>query len=140
MLNEMERQALEMLLAGEDDRLAVLRCQLSNATASRREMTGAGFFTHLSILADAPLLVPGHGRLVIGDVYAEVTGLQHPAGFILFVDDGALNFLECFIADDRWPDTAMLRRPYYVHPSDPGSASLVETKERDLGWALRDAV
>jgi hypothetical protein len=27
-----------------------------------------------------------------------------------------------------------------LYPSAPGSASLVETKERDLGWALRDAV
>ena len=140
MLNEMEKRALEMLLAGPDDRLAILRSQLNGATVDRREMSGAGFFTHLSIPSDVPRLVPGPKGMVIGDVYAEVTGLQHPAGFLLFVDDGALNFLECFIADDRWPETATLRRPYYVHPATPGTASLVETKERDLGWALGDAV
>ena len=140
MLNEMEKRALEMLLAGADDRLAILRSQLNSATVDRREMSGAGFFTHLSIPLDVPLLVPGPKRMVIGDVYAEVNGLQHPAGFLLFVDDGALNFLECFIADDRWPEAATLRRPYYVHPVTPGNASLVETKERDLGWALGDAV
>jgi hypothetical protein len=78
--------------------------------------------------------------MVIGDVYAEVTGLEHPVGFLLFVDDGALNFLECFIVDDRWPETPTLRRPYYVHPATPGSASLVEIEERDLAWALADAV
>lgn len=140
MLNEMEKRVLELLLAGADDRLAILRAQLSRATVDRREMSGAGFFTYLSIPADVALLVPGPKRMVIGDVYAEASGLQHPAGFLLFVDDGALNFLECFIADDRWPETATLRRPYYVHPATPGSASLVETKERDLVWALRDAV
>jgi hypothetical protein len=140
MLNEMEKRALEMLLAGADERLTILRSQANSATVDRREMSGAGFFTHLSIPLDVPRLVPGPKRLVIGDVYAEVTGLQYPAGFLLFVDDGALNFLECFIVDDRWPETATLRRPYYVHPAAPGKASLVETKERDLGWALRDAV
>jgi hypothetical protein len=140
MLNEMEKRALEMLLAGADDRLAILRAQLNSATLDRREMSGVGFFTHLSIPPDVPLLVPGPRRMVIGDVYAEVTGLQHPAGFLLFVDDGALNFLECFIVDDRWPETATLRRPYYVHPATPGNASLVEIAERDVAWALRDAV
>ena len=44
MLNEMEKRALEMLLAGPDDRLAILRSQLNGATVDRREMSGAGFF------------------------------------------------------------------------------------------------
>jgi hypothetical protein len=129
-----------MLLDGADDRLTILRSQLNSATVGRREMSGVGFFTYLSIPVNSPRLVPGPKRMVIRDVYAEVTGLQHPAGFLLFVNDGALNFLECFIVDDRWPETATLRRPYYVHPVTPGNASLVETNERDLCWALGDAV
>jgi hypothetical protein len=79
-------------------------------------------------------------QLVIGDLYSEVAGLQHPAGFLLFVTDGTLDLLECFTVDDQLPETATLYRHYYVHPSTPGSASLVETKERDLRWALPDAV
>ena len=140
MLNEMEKRALGMLLAGSDDRLAILRAQLESATVSLREMSGVGFFTHLSVPSDIPRLVSGPKRIVIGDVYAEVTGLQHPAGFLLFVDDGVLNFLECCIVDDHWPESAVLRRPYYVHPTTPGNPSLVETAERDVGWALGDAV
>ena len=54
MLNEMEKRALEMLLAGADDRLAVLRSQLSSASVASREMTGVGFFTNFSIPADVP--------------------------------------------------------------------------------------
>lgn len=99
-------------------------------------MSGAGFFTQLSVPFDVPRLLPGPKRMVIGDVYAEVAGLEHPVGFLLFVDDGALNFLECFIVDDWWPESPALRRPYYVHPVAPGNASLVETRKRDLGWAL----
>jgi hypothetical protein len=139
MLNEIEESTLEMLLAGEDDRLTVLRSQLNGVAVARRELSGAGFYTHLSVPDHLPR-VRGCGRLVIGDLYAEVTGLQHPAGFLLFVNDGALDFLECFIVEDQWPETARLRRLYYVHPSAPGSATLVETKERDLGWAVRESV
>lgn len=138
MLNEMEKRALEMLLAGEDDRLALLRSQLDSASVARRELPGAGFFTHLTVPSHLPRLRVR--KLVIGDLYSEIIGLPHPAGFLLFVTDGTLDFLECFIVDNRWPEDAQLHRPYYVHPSAPGSASLVETRERDLDWALRDAV
>ena len=139
MLNEIERRALEMLLAGEDDLLAVLRSQLKAALVARRDLSGGGFFTYLSVPSHLPR-AHGHKRLVLGDLYAEVAGLQHPAGFLLFVTDGTLDVLECFTVDDQWPETVTVHRHYYVHPSAPGSASLVETKERDLRWALRDAV
>ena len=109
------------------------------AVVARREFSGVGFFTYLSVPAELPR-AKGCARLVLGDVYAEVAGLQHSAGFLLFVTDGALDVLECFIVDDQWPEIATLRRLYYVHPPTPGGSSLVETKERDLKWALRDAV
>jgi hypothetical protein len=119
MLNEVEKRALEMLLAGEDDRLAVLRSQLKGVSVARRELSGAGFFTHLSVPAHLPR-VPSK-QLVIGDLYSEVAGLQHPAGFLLFVTDGTLDLLECFTVDDQLPETATLYRHYYVHPSTPGT-------------------
>jgi hypothetical protein len=139
MLSEMEQRALEMLLAGDNAELAVLRAQLKGAAVGRREFTGVGFFTHLSVPATLARL-KGRARLVLGDLYAEVSGLKHPAGFLLFVKDGAIDLLECFIVDDHWPDDATLRRPYYVRPAIPGGSSLIETKERDVEWALRDAV
>jgi hypothetical protein len=139
MLNEMEKRALEMLLDGDDDRLAVLRRQLDGVTVAERELSGTGFFTRLSVAADLPRL-EGAKRLVMGDVYAEVTGLQHPAGFLLFVIDGALGMLECFSFDDRWPEGAEIRRAYYMRPATPGSPSLVETRERDLRAVFQGAV
>ena len=139
MLNEMERRTLEMLLAGDTLELAVLRAQLDAATATSRKFTGVGFFTQLSVPAGLPR-VTRRGRLVLDDIYAEVSGLEHDAGFALFVEDGAIDVLECHIVDDCWPDNATLRRPYYVHPSSPGSSSIVETKQRDIKYALRHAV
>lgn len=43
---------------------------------------------------------------------------------------------ECHATDDDWPPTPTLRRAYYVHPCEPGSAALVETEERDFDWLL----
>ena len=118
MLNEMERRALEMLLAGDKPELALLRAQLSSATVVSRDFTGVGFFTQLLVPAELPR-VRGCARLILADVYAEVTGLEHDAGFVLFVSEGAIDVLECFIVDERWPDDAMMRRPYYVRPATP---------------------
>jgi hypothetical protein len=139
MLNEMEKKVLEMLLDGKDDRLAVLRGQLEGVAVSSREFSGAGFFTHLSVAPSVPRL-DGSKRLVIGDVYAEVGGLENPSGFLLFVTDGALDMLECFTFSDQWPDDARIRRAYYMRPRSPGNPGLVETKERDLPWVMGDAV
>ena len=139
MLNEMEQRALEMLLAGDNEELAVLRAQLNAAAIVRREFTGVRFFTYLAVPAGLARL-KGRARLVLDDVYAEVAGLQHDAGFLLFVSDGAIDVLECCIVDDQWPDDAVLRRLYYIGPVAPGSSNLVETKERDVEWALRNAV
>jgi hypothetical protein len=77
---------------------------------------------------------------VLSDLYAEISGLEHDAGFVLFIEDGAIDVLECFIVDDRWPDDATLRRPYYVRPAAPGSSSIIETKERDIEYAFHHAV
>ena len=85
MLNEMERLALKMLLAGDSEELAVFRAQLNGATVASREFTGVGFFTHLSVPAELPR-ARNRDRLVLSDLYAEVSGLEHDAGFVLFGD------------------------------------------------------
>lgn len=138
MLNEMERRALEMLLAGDKPELALLRAQLNAATVASRKYTGVGLFTRLSVPAKLPRV--RERRLVLSDLYAEVAGIEHDAGFVLFVNDGAIDVLECHIVDDHWPDDATMRRPYYVRPATPGSSSLVETKVRDIEYAFRHAV
>ena len=131
-MNEIEKRALEMLLAGENEALDVLRKQLKAAKVASRELTGVGFFTNLAVPPELPRL-RNRQRLTMSDVYAEITGLPHDAGFVLFINDGAIECLECFIVDHRWPDEGVLKRAYYV------GSDLLETKERDLEWALRDA-
>jgi len=48
----------------------------------------------------APLTV---GRVVFGDVAAQVPGLKHDAGFLLFIKDGYIDFLEAYTYDEPWP-------------------------------------
>jgi hypothetical protein len=49
---------------------------------------------------------------VISDVGAEIEGVRHGVGFVLFIQDGRLDCLEGFTYDDPWPDEVKLRRWY----------------------------
>jgi len=130
-VNEIERQAMDYLLRGDTPLLETLRQQLAVATVAAREFTGVGFFTQFDVPPTVPR-APSARRVIIGDVYAEVSGLQHGAGFVLFVEDGALQTLECHITEDAWPSDATLLRLYYMKPRELGDSTLVETNERDL--------
>jgi hypothetical protein len=103
-LSEFERAALDKLLDGDDAVLSALREQLRTCCVRKREMTGCGFFTELDVdraLAGAPTNVE---KLRVGDVEACVAGLEHGAGFVLFVRDGYLDMLEGYSFDEPWPD------------------------------------
>jgi hypothetical protein len=136
-MNEMERQVMGLLVSGDHPLLSSLRDQLAVAKVTRREFTGVGFFTYFEVPLAARRL-PSSRRLVLSDVYADIQGLEHGAGFLLFVEDGALNNLECSICENAWPSNGKLVRAFFIHPESPDSSSLVETKARDLAWALKE--
>jgi len=136
-MNELERTIVTKLLQGDDPVLEVLRRQAADAHVSERDFTGVGFYATLSVPPHLPRL-EGMPRLVIGDVYAEIDGLEHEAGFLLIVTNGAIDVLECFSIDDAFPQQPKLKRAYYVRPASGDTGSLVETQNRDLSWALRD--
>jgi hypothetical protein len=134
-VNEIERQAMEYLLRGDHPLLATLRGQLAAARVTGREFTGVGFFTRFDVPPTASRL-PSPRRIVISDVHADVAGLQHGAGFALFVEGGVLDTLECFIYEKAWPLDPKVLRVYYMRPQEPDAAAMVETPERDLQWAI----
>lgn len=65
-------------------------------------MTGVGFFTHLDV-PNLELRVPLTDRTVISDVIGEIAGLQHGAGFVLYIVDGRMQLLEGYTYDEPWP-------------------------------------
>lgn len=102
-LTEFERAVLDKLLDGDHAVLKALREQLRTCSVRKREMTGCGFFTELEVdrtLAAAPTNVE---KLRIGDAEARITGLEHGAGFVLFVREGYLDMLEGYSFDEPWP-------------------------------------
>jgi hypothetical protein len=136
-MNEVELLAMDYLLRGDHPALITLRDQLTVATVAGRNLTGVGFFTQFMVPPSA-LRLPSAGRLIIGDVYAELIGLRYGASFILFVEGGALHTLEGVTTDEAWPQEVRVSRMFYVRPERPGCAQVLETTERDLSWAIKE--
>ena len=125
-----ELQVMQMLLAGDHPTLETLRQQFARSNVAKRDFTGVGFFTSFEVRDCLPLLAPPR-RIVIGDVCADVDGLEYGCGFILFVDDGLLRILECHLwGDDAFPDNPRYNRIYYAHKTSP--LAVTETTERDI--------
>jgi hypothetical protein len=101
-LTPLESAVLDKLLAHDGEPFDTLRQQLAHSSVSKREFSGVGFFTHFSVPAQAPVL-RNLRDAELGDVEAEITGLQHGAGFLLFVRGSVVSFLEGFSYDEPWP-------------------------------------
>lgn len=129
-MNEFERSVLEFALRGDHPILSTLRDQLSSATLREREdYNSAGFFTHIDVPDDAPRLKDE--QIIIGDVSAEMPGGELPMGFLVWIENGALDCLEAFTYEDyEWPENPSIQRLFYTR-NDNGTVS--ETDERILG-------
>ncbi len=104
-LTEFEMSVLDTILAGEHPVLEGLRGQLGVCRVRSRELTGCGFFTELLVDRASPAAPTNAEKLRIGDVSAKIAGLEHGAGFVLFVNDGYLEMLEGYSYDEPWPDS-----------------------------------
>lgn len=102
-LSPFELEVLAVMLDGDHPVLASLREHVAVCRVLSREFTGVGFWTFLKVPLDTPRADIGPERIVLGGVYAEIEGVEHGAGFILFVEDGYLDNLEGFTYDDPWP-------------------------------------
>lgn len=101
-LNALEQAVLDKLLSGDHPALSTLRAQAAQARLVGRELSGVGFFCSFEVPPEAPRLEPP-GSFDIGDVNADVSGLKHGAGFVLFIRNGRLDMLEGFSYDEPWP-------------------------------------
>ena len=130
-MNEIEATVVAALLAGDKEELAVLRQQAQQAGVRSRTHTGVGFWTCFDVPPGAPRLTDS-SRFRLSDVGAEVQDVEHGAGFILWVEHGAIDCLEGFSYADEWPKEPKLIRWYYLRPASAGSPNLVETEVREL--------
>jgi hypothetical protein len=104
-INKFERAALEAILktyAPEyEDHVQYLLVE-------KRENTGVGLYVDfsyrdnkLSFFSEKRTL----GQTSESAVRAEIEGLEHGAGFVLYIDEGKITMLEVFCqGDNNWPD------------------------------------
>ena len=102
-LTLLENQVIRMLLAGDDEALAVLRQQIDHAKVSSRRMTGVGFYTDFIIPPEVARIVD-LPSFKLGDVNGTAANVMNGLGFLLYVTDGALSMLEGYTYDEPWPN------------------------------------
>jgi hypothetical protein len=94
----LERAALEEICRQQPEECQALQHQLATASVSRRENSGAGFFTYLKVDRSTQPIETG-GR-VLGNVSATVEGFKQPILLMLFMENGYADFLEGATIDD----------------------------------------
>jgi hypothetical protein len=91
---DLELAVLRSIFSEKPELAPALEEQLAVASVAKRENTGGGFFTRISIDGDPPRVVVSD---VLGyDTQARVKGLEHGMGFVLFTEDGLIHLLEGF--------------------------------------------
>jgi len=130
-LNSLEEAVLEKLLDGDHPVLEQLRRQLRVAGVIRRELSGVGFFATLDVQGAPPA---NDLNVRLTDVGARISGVQHGAGFILFVNHGRIDMLEGYTLADPWPDEVTAFALYYL----AGRPSVAQVEQRDMAQVARD--
>jgi hypothetical protein len=93
---DLETAALEDICRRIPAEESILIAQLVSANNIVRRNTGVGFFTDFKCADTNPRLESG--RLRDGG-YAQIAGLEHPMGFILWLEDGRADCLEGYTID-----------------------------------------
>lgn len=120
-INDLERELLETLLAGDDTFLQSLRVQLEQSVIENMALTGSGFLVYFSVPTSAPRV--SAGRILVDDVHFDLDGVKHGGEVILFVDDGHIHIFEGYLHAEDWPAEPKLARVYY--DTDPRDFKLL---------------
>ncbi len=120
-INNLERELLETLLAGDDSFLQSLRSQLEQSVIENKVLTGSGFFVYFTVPTSVPRV--SSGRILVDDVRFDLDGLEHGGEGILFVDDGHIHIFEGYLHSEDWPDEPKLTRVFY--DTDPRDFKLL---------------
>jgi hypothetical protein len=110
-LSDFEQTVLDKLLAGNHPRSAELRQQAAGLCVVERELTAVGFFVTLAVAPGIPP-VNADPDFAISEVYGELEGLEHGAGFVVFIVNGYLETLEGFTYVGLWPERIGAYRLY----------------------------
>ena len=110
-VDELEKQIMSALLAGDDPLMETLRKQYASAVVRDREVSPGGFVTRFEIPEGAPLI--DRKLLHLDDLQVELEGLDAPADTSLHVHNGRLRSLECFVYDGVLPEVPVIRAAWF---------------------------
>ncbi len=97
-LSDLERAVLLAIAEQFPRHGDALRQQVRSASVAQRENTGVGFYTKLRITA-GPRIEDAPSPL--GDIGADVDGMTHGMGFLLWLQDGTAETLEGYTYDEQ---------------------------------------
>ena|SRR5579872_5142223 len=117
-LTNLEREVMEMMLAGEHRYAHMLRQQMASIRVDSRDMTGVGFFTKLAV-ADPGSALPGVPSFRLGNVDGIADNLKHGIGFLLLIKHGRVSLLEGYTYDEPWPEQLIGVRLSYSSEQKP---------------------
>ena len=101
---DFERKLMNMLLCGEDSVLKKLRKQYTMSEITSREFTGVGFYTNFFVNTNDFHVDKKSFQIV--DVDGTIDGIEGAIGFVLFIKDGLISFLEGYTNTImKWPDS-----------------------------------
>jgi len=113
----LEKEVLTWLLSGDDPVLEELRRQIASASIKSREYTGVGIYLNFDMVGNnqrTDVLFGTKSRFCFGDVGARIGSERQDVGFLLWVIDGHLSFLEGYAyGDEKWPTEIKEFNLYY---------------------------
>ncbi len=98
------KEVMSKLLSGNTSILNTLREQFQKCCITKTELTGVGFFVYFKFPDNIRRIADAKESFSFGDVKADINGLKHGAGFLLYVNDGAIDCLEGYSYDEPWPE------------------------------------
>ncbi len=102
-ITPLEKSVMDSLLDDTREPFVTLSRQYGVASITERQPTGKGFFLFFSIPENVDR-IDRNLSIKFGDVVAAIKGLDYGAGFILHVNNGAIDFLEGYSYDEPWPN------------------------------------
>lgn len=111
--DEFEKAVMYKMFEEKNRINEILLQQYEMSSVFKREFSGAHFFTYFLIPEDAPRVMEfvEHGY---GDVIVRINGSDFDFGFVLFIEDGLISYLEGYGAGS-WPEAI---QSYELHTFD----------------------
>ena len=101
--SDFEKKVLSEIASADTERNTLL-AQVELADVTKREDTGVGFYSHLSLPKNAPRLSSRRWKIEdMPKAHGAHPQLEAGAGFILWIKDGFMTCLEGYTYGGKWP-------------------------------------